>query len=441
MPGVSGPYDRGPFSLDLRRHRILIAGKPIGSWSRLRFELFRILLEADGDVVPYDSLIQQVWGERDVTFHTVNKTAHDLSRSLGIWGDCIQNKHAVGFYFRPPATAATVKTDSGGPIDTEAQAHYEVGVAEWNRRTEASLQRALENFRRVLERYPDFVPALLGLADCLILLTHGGFPVLRKDVLPEAEMSIEKALFLAQGTAQSAAGHAMLGKLQLIHKWNWVDAEESLRHSIDLDPTHAPAHHTISQLFLITERPELALESIDRARRLSPASAMIHMTAGWLRYFLGHYEEAVTICRRVVQLHPEFAAGHAVLGIAYQGAGMMKEARDALETSRELSTSPNAIAGLGHLHGTLGHTSRARSGLGQLAAMQKRGAIVSPYFYALIHVGLGEADKALNQLQIAANERFDWLLHLSVESRWKPLHRDRRFKELLRGVGLDRAWR
>jgi hypothetical protein len=60
-----------------------------------------------------------------------------------------------------------------------------------------------------------------------------------------------------------------------------------------------------------------------------------------------------------------------------------------------------------------------------------------PYQLALIHVGLGEKEEALNLLERAYEERYPWLMHLAVEPRLDPIRSEPRFKALLSRIGLD----
>ena len=59
-----------------------------------------------------------------------------------------------------------------------------------------------------------------------------------------------------------------------------------------------------------------------------------------------------------------------------------------------------------------------------------------PYHLALIYVGLGEKDEAFNMLEKAFEERYPWLIHLSVEPRLDPLRSEPRFKALVSRIGL-----
>ena len=162
---------------------------------------------------------------------------------------------------------------------------------------------------------------------------------------------------------------------------------------------------------------------------------MIQGTAGWLLYFMGRSKEAVAMCRKTITDHPEFPAGYVMLALACEAEGLYNDALEAFGISNELVPSPVPLAGLGHLYGLTGKrasVARILNQLGRIAETKR----VSPYHYALIHVGCGEMEKALDCLEEALGERFDWLIHAGVDPRWAPLRRNRRFKRLLRQIGL-----
>jgi serine/threonine-protein kinase len=63
---------------------------------------------------------------------------------------------------------------------------------------------------------------------------------------------------------------------------------------------------------------------------------------------------------------------------------------------------------------------------------------VSPFHLALVHIGLGENDRAIELLQNAYNERAERLVWLRSDARFDPLRQDPRFNEILTGMGLAR---
>ena len=61
---------------------------------------------------------------------------------------------------------------------------------------------------------------------------------------------------------------------------------------------------------------------------------------------------------------------------------------------------------------------------------------VSPYFIALVYVGLREDDQAIAWLQKAYEERHPYLVLMKVEPVFDRLQSDPRFADLVRRVGL-----
>jgi hypothetical protein len=61
---------------------------------------------------------------------------------------------------------------------------------------------------------------------------------------------------------------------------------------------------------------------------------------------------------------------------------------------------------------------------------------VSPYDLAIIYTGLGEKDRAIEQLNKAYEGRSGWIIHLKVEPLFDPLRSDPRFADLVRQMGL-----
>ena len=55
---------------------------------------------------------------------------------------------------------------------------------------------------------------------------------------------------------------------------------------------------------------------------------------------------------------------------------------------------------------------------------------ISSYDIAVIHVGLGRKERALEALENAYQERSEWLRYLRVDPRLDPLRGDPRFEKL-----------
>jgi serine/threonine-protein kinase len=97
--------------------------------------------------------------------------------------------------------------------------------------------------------------------------------------------------------------------------------------------------------------------------------------------------------------------------------------------------APLNIASLGHAYAVAGHRAEARKALRKLDELATR-RHVSNFARALIWVGLGENDRALELLELAFQERSPAMGKIKVDPRFDPLRQDARFTDLLRRVGF-----
>ena len=65
-------------------------------------------------------------------------------------------------------------------------------------------------------------------------------------------------------------------------------------------------------------------------------------------------------------------------------------------------------------------------------------AYVSPYDLAILYLGLGDKDRAFEQLTKAYEDRTGWIIYLNVEPIFDPLRSDPRFVELVSGMKFPR---
>ena len=79
-----------------------------------------------------------------------------------------------------------------------------------------------------------------------------------------------------------------------------------------------------------------------------------------------------------------------------------------------------------------------REALRILATLQRSPSddYVDPADVAVIYVGLGDKERALEWLRRAYDEHSYWLSWLGVDPRWDPLRSDSRFREVEQRVGV-----
>jgi serine/threonine-protein kinase len=171
-----------------------------------------------------------------------------------------------------------------------------------------------------------------------------------------------------------------------------------------------------------------------RARELDPLAHRVDHATTLMRS--GRYGEALRFAQDAVELNPDHVRARATLGWAYFFSGRNSEA---LHELARAASEPNAetmwIAQLGQAHALNGDVEKAHEILKALHERSER-AFVSPYHFAYVYTGLGDAERALDWLGRAVTERAGGAYGIKGSFLLAPLQRHARFQALLAEMNL-----
>lgn len=139
--------------------------------------------------------------------------------------------------------------------------------------------------------------------------------------------------------------------------------------------------------------------------------------------------------RATAELEPNYFAAYWGLGWTRIQEGRYNEAIAELQQGIKLGGGTEVTAALSHAYAKAGHTEDARRLLTELHELTKQ-RYVSPFYFALAYIGLGEIEETFAALEQACQDRFEWLVQFKVDPVWDPLHNDPRFAALLQRIGL-----
>jgi cytochrome c-type biogenesis protein CcmH/NrfG len=126
-------------------------------------------------------------------------------------------------------------------------------------------------------------------------------------------------------------------------------------------------------------------------------------------------------------MDPSYELPHLVLGMSYTQKGDFAHAISELRQAVELSHgTPLMVSALANAYGRSANRTEAEKLLSQLVAESKH-QYVSPYYFAVAYVGLGENQTALDWLEKAYTDRSNGLVFLKVEPALDGLRQDPRF--------------
>jgi TolB-like protein/Tfp pilus assembly protein PilF len=296
--------------------------------------------------------------------------------------------------------------------------------------TAEALERAIEYFDRAIARDPAFALAYASLAMAYTELVELG--VMAPDV----------AYRRAAGAAASSlrldpelgAAHCTMGYLKAVRDLDWSGAEQAFKRALELSPSSADTYDLYGRLCAALERYDESIALLLRAQELDPLAHRVDIATTLLR--AGRYDQAVLRAENAVELDP-FDRARATLGWAYFLSGRQAEGLAELEGAVSLSPGSTMwLAQLGEAHGMAGNAAKAREILRRLEEMAQ-GSYVSPYHFAYVYTGLGDADRAMDWLERAVAERAGPAYGIKGSFLFTPLHAHPRFRALLRQMKLE----
>ena len=316
--------------------------------------------------------------------------------------------------------------------NAEAYRLYLKGRHHWNRWTEEGFHKAIEYFQQAIDKDSSYALAYTGLADSYVLLGWNSY-LPPKEAFPKGKAAAMTALQLDPDLAEA---HTPLAALLWLYDWQWEEAQTEFKRSLELGPNYATANHWYAEYVMTMGRHGESMARMKNGQELDPLSLIINVAVGWGLYHARRYDEAIEQLRRTVELDPNYPVTYWILGLLLRKTGCYEPAIAEGEKGVKLSGgSPLMRAALAHTFGTAGRRKEALQILDDLTTLAKQ-KYVAPYFFAGIHIGLGENDRAIDYLEKSYEEHSHWLIYLHIDPSMDGLRDNPRFQHLLQRVGL-----
>ena len=254
------------------------------------------------------------------------------------------------------------------------------------------------------------------------------------EVMQQAKEAAQQALKLDPALAEA---HASLALMLSLHEWKWAEAGEHYSRALELNPGYLTAHHWYACDYLaILGRMEEAVAEATLAVDLDPISHVMSESRGYVLMLARRYEEALEQSRKVAELDPFFYKAYTGRGRTYIQMGRYAEAIRMLERGRDLAGElPPIIGALGQAHALSGDHETARKLLAQLTRISEIRHVPATTF-GVLHLGLGEPERALERLEYGCERHELTIAGLNVHPVWDPLRGEPRFAQMVRRMGL-----
>jgi serine/threonine-protein kinase len=356
----------------------------------------------------------------------------ELSDVFAVQDDiCCSIATALELQLAPPARALPRARP-----EPRAHVEYLKGRHFWNRRTASSLAQSLEHYRRAIALDAHYAPAHCGIADTFVVQALNE-QVDARDALAQALAHSEEALRLAPDLPEALVSAAAVAS---VLEWDWMQGDVLFRRAVDINPRHSVAHYLRAILNLAPRACwEPALLAMDHAIELDPVSPVLHRDLGIVHYLRGEFREAEEALQAALTLEPAFRGSLFWLGRALAEQGRYDDALRMFQARlAEPGANTRVLASLVHTLGLMGRQTEALERFEQLQREAAAGRVPALNL-AIAHLGLGQRDEALTELERACASHAVPLYQLAVDPIFRLVRDTRRFQAVLREMKLDTA--
>jgi TolB-like protein len=249
--------------------------------------------------------------------------------------------------------------------------------------TEEAQRKAILHFQKSIQCDPDYAPAYAGLAECLIELAYF-FGMDPKKAFAEAKPAALKAVALDE---EFAEGHAALGLLRLLDDWDWQTADAETRRAIELAPGNPYVYWKRGVYLRYAGRCDESISVHLHAESLDPFSIVAILEVGFALYYAGRFREAAEQIKKAIELEPAWDQLYFGLGLPLLQQQRFDEAIAALRTAK--GTRKCIFCG------------------------------------------------GVDALEQAFLDHEPCMISLKVDAIFDPLRKEKRYKDMVRGVGLE----
>lgn len=292
-------------------------------------EFCKLVLRQNPDYAPGHirlGLVYRAWGKNSLALKSFKRALElhpDKAKAL---------KFMVDIYLKQKRydDALAIIEQYKSSVDTEQQAmimHLKGDLF----LKKGEKDKALNYFKKSMERDPNYLPACISLAGLLI----------RRQLYEDASLLYEKVLAKEPDHIPALMAMGYLYDIQGASR----KAEARYRKILKIDPEHVNAANNLAFILSETEEGiEEAFSLARQARKRKPKDPNVLDTMGWLYYKRGRYKNAVSEFKESLEFNPENPVTCYHLGLAYYRTQKYELARTYLQKAIDIDPNFNGAA-------------------------------------------------------------------------------------------------
>jgi non-specific serine/threonine protein kinase len=367
----------------------------------------------------------------------------DVARQNQLWGDSYNRKMADLFAVQEEIAGEIAKhlqerlrnkpaAADERRANPEAYRLYLKAMHQGRIWTEEGLRNSLEFFQQAIAADPSYAPSHAGLAYVLAMTGFYGF-IRGAEAWSKAKAAADQAIHLDPTNSEA---HVALSLVALQAGRNLELGIAEGKKAVELGPDLAIAHHGLAIALNCVCRSEEALACCQKAVELDPLTPLFQAHVAWILNCLGRKDEAWAQLQSTLNAHPN---DYYTFRIMVYVADTRERCEIAMSAANLMAAQPRSkLTARGIravLHVRLGEPDRARE-IARQFEQQVATEHVLFYWLAFIYCELGEFETAIEWLEKAEHAGAGILIIIAVEPAFAPLRPLPRFQALLRKLGL-----
>lgn len=299
--------------------------------------------------------------------------------------------------------------------------------------SEDAIRRAVSLLSEAVALDPGYALSYSGLSYARSMMGFYGFQPGR-EAFTLAKAAADRALQLDSSLGEP---HIALSMVAMFLAHDYPLALREGQRAIELAPDLAIAHHNLAIALNIQRRRQESLTVIRRAVELDPLTALFQAHHGWILHCNGRDAEGLQILRTALETNPN---NYYVMRIMIYVCHTLRLSAEAVEIGERiaaLSHSKTINRGLlAFAYASDGRREDAERVLKQLEHDSETDASLT-YWLFMTNCVLGNKDKALDWLEIAADASIGIVAIINPEPTFDPIRNEPRFQAVQRKLGLS----
>ncbi len=342
----------------------------------------------------------------------------------------VQEQVATAFISRARPEMSQVRRRKAAPgaLMLASYALVMHGEALLDEGSSTDLQAALLKFEEAAEVAPNFARPYCGISHCFLdMVLRGAMP--SSSLVSRAKLAAQRA---AQLDPEMIESYSCLGGAQAL-EWDWAEAERSFLRGMGLG-THVSAARRYGLFLAAMGRFDEAAHHIEKAQRIDPFSN--RQKVAWMKFLhlTRRFDEGLRQLSEPLIYGPLPLEAQFLLALMAAHSGDKDRAKRLIEGLRSSAGGqPALMAGTAEVLALSGESREARRIAEDFKLLSSDSALTL-FRQALLALALGEIERALSLLALAAESREAELVWIKIDPRFDEIRDVAGFRDLVRVV-------